>query len=196
MLPPQIAGHSGAERHYYRPQSLRQQAPSARLAAGARGFQPSDTRRKAMADKHNDESQDQNVNADAPSELSRREFVAMSIGAGLAAGARTASGADMPVTEKDVEIKTPDGTCDAAFIYPNSGSHAAVIVWPDAFGLRPSMRDIGKRRAAEGYAVLVPNPFYRVKKGLAVEDPSTFSFGNQADMAKIQPLMASINAAA
>ena len=152
-----------------------------------------------MADKSsdtsNDESRDQTAHTEAPSELSRREFVAMSIGAGLAAAAGTASGADMPVTEKNGEIKTPDGTCDAAFIYPNSGSHAAVIVWPDAFGLRPSMRDIGKRLAAEGYAVLVPNPFYRVKKGLAVDDPSTFSFGNQADMAKIQPLMASINAA-
>jgi carboxymethylenebutenolidase len=61
--------------------------------------------------------------------------------------------------------------------------------------LRPSMRDIGKRIAAEGYSVLVPNPFYRVAKPPVVEDPSSFSFSNPTDMAKLRPLMASINAA-
>jgi carboxymethylenebutenolidase len=142
-----------------------------------------------------DETRDQNPNAEASNDLSRREFVALSIGAGIAAAAGAASAADMPVTEKNVEIKTADGVCDAAFIYPTSGSHPAVLIWPDAFGLRPSMRDIGKRIAAEGYAVLVPNPFYRVKKAPAIDDPSSFSFQNQADMAKLQPLMASINAA-
>ena len=56
------------------------------------------------------------------------------------------------------------------------------------FGLRPSMRDIGKRIAAEGYSVLVPNPFYRIAKA-PVFDASNFSFQNQADMAKLRPLM-------
>ena len=67
----------------------------------------------------------------------------------------------MPVAEKAVEIKTPDGTAKAMFIHPTTGTHPGVLVWPDAFGLRPAMRDIGARIAAEGYAVLVPNPFYR-----------------------------------
>jgi carboxymethylenebutenolidase len=141
-----------------------------------------------------DERRNQNANAEGPSELSRREFVAISIGAGIAAAGGTASAADMAVTEKNVEIKTPDGTCDAAFIHPTTGSHPAVLIWPDAFGLRESMRDIGKRVAAQGYAVLVPNPFYRVKKAPAIDDPSSFSFQNPADMAKLQPLMGSINA--
>jgi carboxymethylenebutenolidase len=56
------------------------------------------------------------------------------------------------------------------------------------------MRDIGKRIAAEGYAVLVPNPYYRVAKAPVFQDLSTFNFQNQADTAKLQPLMASINA--
>ena len=142
-----------------------------------------------------DERQDPNQTAETPADLSRRDFVAMSIAAGLAAAAGSASAAGLQVVETNVEVKTPDGVCDAAFIHPASGSHPGVLIWPDAFGLRPSMRDIGKRIAAEGYSVLVPNPFYRVKKGLAVDDPATFSFGNPADMAKIQPLMASINAA-
>jgi carboxymethylenebutenolidase len=142
-----------------------------------------------------DEKHDQSDNIEAPNDLSRREFVTMSIAAGIAAAAGTASAAGLPVVETNVEVKTPDGVCDAAFIHPSAGSHPGVLIWPDAFGLRPSMRDIGKRIAAEGYSVLVPNPFYRVAKAPVIQDPSSFSFQNPADMAKLQPLMASINAA-
>ena len=139
-----------------------------------------------------DEKPDQDVQA--ASELSRREFVALSVAAGLAAAAGSVSAAEPPVVESNVEVKTPDGVCDAAFIHPTTGSHPGVLVWPDAFGLRPAMRDIGKRIAAEGYSVLVPNPFYRVAKAPGIQDPSTFDFQNQADMAKLRPLMSSINA--
>ena len=142
-----------------------------------------------------DEKQDHNESAEAPTDLSRRDFVAMSIAAGLAAAAGSSSAADLQVVETNVEVKTPDGVCDAAFIHPATGSHPGVLIWPDAFGLRPSMRDIGKRIAAEGYSVLVPNPFYRLAKAPVIQDPSSFSFQNPADMAKLQPLMASINAA-
>jgi carboxymethylenebutenolidase len=140
-----------------------------------------------------------NMAEDNKPDLSRREFVAMSVAAGIAAAAGSASGAELPVTEKAVQVKTADGVADAVFIHPTSGSHPGVLVWPDAFGLRPSMRDIGKRIAAEGYAVLVPNPFYRAAKATVdapvIKDASTFSFSNPADMAKLQPLMASITAA-
>ena len=142
-----------------------------------------------------DEKQDHNESAEAPTDLSRRDFVAMSIAAGLAAAAGSSSAADLQVVETNVEVKTPDGVCDAAFIHPATGSHPGVLIWPDAFGLRSSMRDIGKRIAAEGYSVLVPNPFYRLAKAPVIQDPSSFSFQNPADMAKLQPLMASINAA-
>src|SRR4029077_16596955 len=113
---------------------------------------------------------------------------------GFAVAAGAASDAAENVVETDVQIKTPDGVCDAAFIHPASGAHPAVIVWPDAFGLRPSMRDIGKRIAADGYSVLVPNPFYRVAKAPVIQDPSSFDFQNPADMAKLRPLMGSIGA--
>ncbi len=101
--------------------------------------------------------------------------------------------AGLEVVENDVEIKTPDGTCNAAFIHPKSGSHPGVLLWPDAFGLRPWTREMGKRLAAEGYSVLVPNPFYRVSKA-PFTDASNFNFANQDDMAKLRPLMASVNA--
>jgi carboxymethylenebutenolidase len=132
-------------------------------------------------------------NSDAfPNEVGRRDFVT-SVAAGLAAAASSVSAADMQVVETDVEVKTPDGTCDAAFIHPKSGSHPGVLIWPDAFGLRPSMREIGKRIAAQGYSVLVPNPFYRLGKA-PFSDASTFNFQNPADMAKLRPLMASVTA--
>jgi carboxymethylenebutenolidase len=141
-------------------------------------------------DKHDHQDQDN----DKPlSDLSRRDFVALSL-AGLAAASGSASAAELPVVETNVTIKTPDGTCDAAFIHPTTGSHPGVLIWPDAFGLRPVMRDIGKRIAAEGYSVLVPNPFYRIAKAPVFENASAFSFQNQADMAKLTPLMASVNA--
>src|SRR6516165_10418059 len=95
---------------------------------------------------------------DASSDFSRRDFIAMAAAAGVVAATDSASAA-MPVTEADVNIKTPDGTCDAAFIHPTSGSHAGVIVWADAFGLRPAMRDIGKRIAAEATACWSPIRF-------------------------------------
>jgi carboxymethylenebutenolidase len=56
------------------------------------------------------------------------------------------------------------------------------------------MRDIGRRTAAEGYSVLVPNPFYRVAEAPVFDSASSFNFQNQADMAKLQPLMGSVNA--
>jgi carboxymethylenebutenolidase len=124
-------------------------------------------------------------------ELTRRDFVAMTVAAGIAAAAGTDLTAQQ-VVETDVNIKTPDGTCDAAFIHPATGAHAAVLIWPDAFGLRPSMREMGKRLAAAGYSVLVPNPFYRVAKSPVWTDASNIDF--QAERAKITPLMGSINA--
>ena len=133
-----------------------------------------------------------NKRDDASGDLARRDFV-VSVAAGLAAASSSASGAAMPLTETDVEIKTPDGTCDAAFIHPKSGSHPAVLIWTDAFGLRPSMREIGKRLAADGYSVLVPNPFYRVAKA-PFSDASSFNFQNPADMAKLRALMGSASA--
>ena len=126
------------------------------------------------------------------SDLSRRDFVALSV-AGLAATA-TVGAAGHDVTETNVTIQTPDGTCDCAFIYPSTGAHAAVIIWPDAFGLRVSMREMAKRLASDGYSVLVPNPFYRMAKSPVFGDISKFSFANPADRSKLTPLMGSITA--
>ena len=87
---------------------------------------------------------------DSGDDLSRRDFVALSIAAGVAATAatRSARAANMPVAENNVTIKTPDGTCDASFIHPTTGKHPGVLIWADAFGLRPSMRDLASDGSA------------------------------------------------
>jgi carboxymethylenebutenolidase len=111
-------------------------------------------------------------------ELSRRKFGALTLGTGMAMMlSRGAFAADL--TETDVQIKTPDGTADAYFVHPANGKHPAVLIWPDILGLRPAFRQMGKRLAGEGYAVLVVNPFYRVKKapimpeGTSLQDEAT-----------------------
>jgi carboxymethylenebutenolidase len=126
--------------------------------------------------------------------VSRREFGALSLAAGVAVAGTGAKAAALALTETDVSIKTPDGTCDAVFIHPASGAYPGVLIWPDVFGLRPSMRGFARRIAAEGYAVLVPNPFYRTAKAPVFEDPAKFNFGNPADMAKLPPLTGPLNA--
>jgi carboxymethylenebutenolidase len=91
--------------------------------------------------------------------VTRRQF-----GVSLAAGATMMLpelANAQATSEREVEIKTPDGTCDAYFVHPASGAAPAVLVWPDIFGLRPAMRTMGKRLAASGYSVLVVNHFYR-----------------------------------
>jgi carboxymethylenebutenolidase len=126
---------------------------------------------------------------------SRRDFVALSTAAGVIAATRPVSGAELQVVEKDVDIRTPDGTCDAAFIYPATGQHPGVLIWTDIFGLRPVFREFGKRLAAEGYAVLVPNPFYRTAKAPVISDVSSFNFQDPASRAKLTQFTGPINAA-
>jgi carboxymethylenebutenolidase len=141
-----------------------------------------------------EDQKNQKKNDSQPGDLARRDFVTFSVAAGLSVTAGSALAAGLEVVETDVEIKTPDGTCDAAFIHPKTGAYPAVLIWPDAWGLRPSMRAMGRRMAAEGFSVLVPNPFYRLTKA-PFSDISGFDFQNPADAGKIRPLMASVRAA-
>lgn len=114
-----------------------------------------------------------------PRDLSRRDFVAASLAVGLGVAARHSSDTQLAITESNVEIKTPDGTCDALFVHPTTGAYPGVLVWPDSLGLRPALRELGRRCAAEGYAVLVPNHLYRMAKAPVFD--STFNYANTAD---------------
>jgi carboxymethylenebutenolidase len=88
------------------------------------------------------------------------------------------------VTESDVSITTPAGTADAYFDHPATGSAPGVLIWPDIFGLRPAFRQMGKRLAESGYAVVVVNPFYRVKKAPTAANGATTPIPDLLPLAK------------
>jgi carboxymethylenebutenolidase len=87
------------------------------------------------------------------------------------------------VTEMDVTVMTPDGMADCYFVYPETGTAPGVLLWPDIFGLRPAIRQMGKRLAETGYSVLVVNPFYRVQPA------PTAAAGAATPIPEVLPLM-------
>lgn len=107
--------------------------------------------------------------------VGRRSFAVLAGAGALAAALPAGALAGKPVKGRDVTIKTDDGTCDAYFVAPASGKHPAVLVWPDIRGLRPAFRQMADRLAAEGYAVLTVNPFYRWQKSPVVDAANDFS---------------------
>ena len=120
--------------------------------------------------------------------VSRRAFGLMTV---ALTGVATVARADDTVVEQDVEIKTPDGTADAALFYPKAkGKFPAVLLWPDVMSLRPVFRDMGRRLAAAGYVVLVPNLYYRVQKAPVIQ--GSFNFANPEDRAKLAPMRATV----
>src|ERR1700739_782608 len=107
------------------------------------------------------------LEAEARGLVTRKQFGKM-LGAGVAMMLPAVAHA-VAVTEMDVSIKTPDGTADCLFVHPSNGTAPGVLIWPDIFGLRPAFRQMAKRLAESGYAVLVVNSFYRVKKAPTAE---------------------------
>lgn len=121
---------------------------------------------------------------------SRRDFLAFSLVGGLFAAAGTATARSKEVIDTDVDVRTSDGLCDAVFIHPAKGAHPGVLLWHDSPGLRPVIRDLGKRIAAEGYSVLVPNLFYRAHRAPVFDD--SFDYANHpADREKYARTVAS-----
>ena len=121
--------------------------------------------------------------------VSRRTFGLSAVASVALSG--TLSAAEADVVESDVAVTTPDGSADAALFHPaGAGPWPAVLVWPDILGLRPVFRQLGRRLAAQGYTVMVPNPFYRVKRAPIVD--AAFDFSKPEDRAKVMPLAAAL----
>jgi carboxymethylenebutenolidase len=117
--------------------------------------------------------------------VTRKQFGVM-LGAGVAMMLpRVANAA--AVTDAEVNVTTPDGTADCYFVHPTTGTAPGVLLWPDIFGLRPAMRQMGKRLAESGYSVLVVNPFYRTKKA------PTASNAGATPLAEVMPLARTLN---
>src|SRR5579859_2899172 len=95
--------------------------------------------------------------------VSRRAFTIGAAATTVGLQASLAS-AQAKTVETNVNVPMENGVSDSALIYPEGkGPWPAVLVWTDILGLRPVFREMGQRLAAEGYVVLVPNPFYQCK---------------------------------
>src|SRR6195256_2338930 len=117
--------------------------------------------------------------------VTRRQFGVL-LGAGVAMLLPQVANA-VAVTESDVSVKTPDGTADCYFVHPATGAAAGVLLWPDIFGLRPAMRQMGKRLAEAGYLGVGVNPFYRVKKAPTADN------GAATPIQTVMPLAQALN---
>ncbi|WP_369167176.1 dienelactone hydrolase family protein [Streptomyces sp. R28] len=82
-----------------------------------------------------------------------------------------------------VAVPTPNGTADSYLARPDGNApHPAVLMYMDAFGLRPHLKGMADRLASAGYTVLVPNVFYRHGPAPVVELPE---FINPAERPEI-----------
>ncbi|UWZ83495.1 dienelactone hydrolase family protein [Occallatibacter riparius] len=125
--------------------------------------------------------------------VTRRTF-GLGAAASIALQSKLAA-AQAKVVQKDVDVKMESGVSDSALFYPEGkGPWPAVLVWTDILGLRPVFREMGQRLAAEGYVVLVPNPFYRNAKAPVVD--GSFDFSKPEDRAKVMPMAAALTAEA
>jgi carboxymethylenebutenolidase len=95
------------------------------------------------------------------------------------------------VNQRDVAIPTPDGTCDASLHTPDgTGPWPAVIMLPDAGGVRLTFHAMGQRLADLGYAVLLPNLYYRLGE-IEAFDMHT-AFADPDERKRLMALMATV----
>jgi len=123
-------------------------------------------------------------------DLTRREFGALTIGTGLTLLLPRAANAQ-DVVEADIEVATLDGRADCYFVHPAAGAHPGVLIWPDAMGLRPAFRMMGRRLAESGYSVLVVNPYYRSRRAPIL--PAGVTFQDPGVREQVMPLMGSLS---
>lgn len=67
------------------------------------------------------------------------------------------------MTDQRIDLESPDGVLDVHLFTPDAGSGLwpAVVLYMDAFGIRPQLAGMARRLASNGYVVAVPNLYYR-----------------------------------
>jgi carboxymethylenebutenolidase len=94
--------------------------------------------------------------------------------------------------QRDVQIPTPDGTCDATLHVPSGdGPWPAVIMFTDAGGVRATFHDMAQRLADLGYAVLLPNVYYRLGEFEPFAMETVFS--DPAERKRLMDMVASVS---
>ncbi|WP_031486291.1 dienelactone hydrolase family protein [Streptomyces bicolor] len=98
------------------------------------------------------------------------------------------------VQATDVDVPTEDGVADAYLAHPGDGvPRPGVLLYQDAFGLRPHLRSMADRLAEAGYTVLVPNVFYRHGPSPVFELPEFIDPAARPELwEKIVPVMRSL----
>ncbi len=85
--------------------------------------------------------------------------------------------------EERITVATADGECPVYVFAPDDGvQHPGVIMYTDAFGIRPSSLDMGRRLAEHGYVVLVPDVFYRAGDYGPLQPKEVFAGPNPMDI--------------
>lgn len=83
----------------------------------------------------------------------------------------------MALTREELDLQTADGVARGWIFRDGDGPRPGVLLYTDAFGVRPSMHELGARLARLGHVVLLPNLFYRAGDhppfdiGTAFSDP-------------------------
>ncbi|MEE4453372.1 dienelactone hydrolase family protein [Novosphingobium resinovorum] len=126
--------------------------------------------------------------ADDFSRLDRRAFSVLGAGLALTGCGAVAAESGGELTERMVSITTADGVCDAFFVHPGKGKHPGIVMWPDIAGLRDAKKIMARNLAAQGYAVLVVNPYYR--SGPAPVMKSFAEYRTPEGQAKVGPMRA------
>ncbi|MET8908762.1 dienelactone hydrolase family protein [Micromonospora sp. NPDC004551] len=93
-----------------------------------------------------------------------------------------------------VDVPTADGVADALLARPDGdGPFPGVLVFMDAFGLRPRMAEMAGTIAARGYVVLVPNLFHRFGRAPLVDLSGLADDQRRGELfAKVGPMIGSL----
>jgi carboxymethylenebutenolidase len=91
-----------------------------------------------------------------------------------------------------LDVPAGEGTADALLAHPADGApHPPVVLFTDAYGLRPAVERHVARLAGAGYCVLAPNVFYRSRRAPVLDDLERRmqSEDRSALFAELRPMM-------
>ena len=99
------------------------------------------------------------------------------------------------MVEQQFEIALPDGKAEAFFYKPDDvGNFPGVVFLTDIWGIRDANRGMAKRLADKGFAVLMPNVFFRHGKLPLTPPGFVFKPGEPASMRVMAALFKALTA--
>ncbi len=128
----------------------------------------------------------------ARSQWSRREFAAIGA-AGVLAACAGEGQAGVRLSESAVTVPAAAGSADAFWVRPARGKHPGIVMWPDIAGLRDAYKEIARRLAASGYAVLLVNHYYRSAPAPVLD--SMAQWRTPEGQARLRPMIAALTPA-